>query len=116
MPPETVKSIEPSDAPLQLTFVSKPFSKSHPSKEVEKLRVIGGGAVISKFNSSSKQAFSSEAVKEYIPSPIFKRSSVVAPLSQEYVYVPVPPVTVISINPSELLEPLKPKPLYELDK
>ena len=44
------------------------------------------------------------------------KSSVVSPLFHEKVYVPVPPVTVISIKPSELFDALKPYPLYELLK
>ena len=56
----------------------------------------------------TEHPFSSVTVTEYVPADKPSISSVNAPFDQSYVYIPVPPVTVTSIEPS--LAPLHETP------
>src|SRR6185295_13398363 len=87
VPPVTVRSIEPVDAPLQLAFTCV------------SLNTIAVGSVITiPFNVCVHPPVA-VTVTLYVPAGMFVRSCVVAPLLQAFVYGGFPPVTVRSIGP-----------------
>src|SRR5450759_1578021 len=88
LPPVTLRSIDPVDAPLHNTFTWVPLATTNADSVMVKLVIP-----------VMVQLFDSVIPTLYVPAASPLISCVVALLLHKYVYDPLPPVTLRSIDP-----------------